>query len=154
MSDKNIESKLERILKEKIEALGYELYDIEYVKEGKDYFLRVYIDSKSGISIDDCEKVNNVIDPLLDEIDLIQDGYFLEVSSTGLEKNLRKDIHFEKAIGQNIELKLYQKIDNSKTFVGKLESFKDGKLKMADEAGNVKEFSLKDIASAKTIYEW
>ena len=146
MADKNIESKLDSILREKIELLGYELYDIEYVKEGKDYFLRVYID--------DCEKVNNVIDPLLDKLNLIGDSYFLEVSSCGLEKNLRKDIHFEKAVGKNIEIKLYQKVDNKKVFTGKLESFENGKLKIADEESNVKEFTLKDIASAKTIYEW
>jgi len=154
LADKNIESKLDSILREKIELLGYELYDIEYVKEGKDYFLRVYIDSESGISIDDCEKVNNVIDPLLDKLNLIGDSYFLEVSSCGLEKNLRKDIHFEKAVGKNIEIKLYQKVDNKKVFTGKLESFENGKLKIADEESNVKEFTLKDIASAKTIYEW
>lgn len=76
-----IEEKVENLLKEKIENLGYELYDVEYVKEGKDYFLRIYIDQETGISIEDCEKVNNEITDMLDKEDYIKEQYFLEVSS-------------------------------------------------------------------------
>lgn len=86
----NIESKVEELITKPIEKLGYELYDVEYVKEGKDYFLRIYIDSNNGISLDDCEKVNNEITDLLDTADYIKEQYFLEVSSTRSGKSAKK----------------------------------------------------------------
>ena len=86
----NIETKVESLIQEKIEKLGYELYDVEYVKEGKDYFLRIYIDSSKGISINDCEIVNNEITDLLDKADYIKEQYFLEVSSTRSGKDFKK----------------------------------------------------------------
>ena len=78
----NIERKVESLILKQVENLGYELYDVEYVKEGKDYFLRIFIDSPNGISLDDCEKVNNEITDLLDSANYIKEQYFLEVSST------------------------------------------------------------------------
>lgn len=86
----NLESKIEELVRNPIEKLGYELYDVEYVKEGPDFFLRVYIDSSNGISLDDCEKVNNEITDLLDDVDLIKEQYFLEISSTRCGKNFKK----------------------------------------------------------------
>lgn len=86
----NIESKVEELIVKPIEKLGYELYDVEYIKEGKDYFLRIYIDSNKGISLDDCEKVNNEITDLLDSADYIKEQYFLEVSSTRGGKSFKK----------------------------------------------------------------
>ena len=86
----NIEEKIENLLKPKIENIGYELYDVEYVKEGKNFFLRIFIDSPKGIDLNDCEKVNNEITDLLDEKDYIKEQYFLEVSSPGIERVLRK----------------------------------------------------------------
>lgn len=86
----NIESKVEELIIKPIEKLGYELYDVEYVKEGKDYFLRIYIDNNKGISLDDCEKVNNEITDLLDSADYIKEQYFLEVSSTRGGKSFKK----------------------------------------------------------------
>ena len=91
----NIEQKVETLLKPKVEELGYRLYDVEYAKEGKNYFLRVFIDKKDGIDIDDCEKVNDGIMDLLDEADYIKEPYFLEVSSPGVERILRKEKHLE-----------------------------------------------------------
>lgn len=86
----NIEKKVESLIINEIEKLGYELYDVEYVKEGKDYYLRIYIDSEKGISLDDCEKVNNAINDLLDSADYIKEQYFLEVSSTRSGKSVKK----------------------------------------------------------------
>ena len=106
----NIEKKVEELVKPIIEGLGYELYDVEYAKEGKEYYLRIFIDKETGISIDDCENVNNSINDILDQADYIKEQYYLEVSSTGLEKNLRKDEHFLKQIGNEIEVKLYKAI--------------------------------------------
>ena len=88
-----VEEKVESLVKEKIENIGYELYDVEYVKEGKDYFLRIFIDRPEGIDLNDCEKVNNEINELLDTADYIKDQYFLEVSSPGVERVLKKDKH-------------------------------------------------------------
>ena len=85
-----LESKIESLILEPIEKLGYELYDVEYVKEGKDYFLRIFIESNQGISLEDCEKVNNEITDLLDEADYIKEQYFLEVSSTRSRKDSKK----------------------------------------------------------------
>ena len=153
MADKNIESKVQELIEKEITDLGYELYDVEYLKEGRDFYLRIYINSKEGIGIEDCEKVNNVIDPILDEKDFIKEQYFLEVSSIGLERNLRKEKHFKDAIGENIELKLYKKINNTKTIQGKLESFESGLLKIESQ-GEILYIDIKDIASAKVIFDW
>ena len=90
----NIEQKVENLLKPKIEEIGYELYDVEYVKEGKNYFLRIYIDNEKGIDLNDCEKVNDAIMEPLDKADYIKEQYFLEVSSPGVERTLRKDESF------------------------------------------------------------
>ena len=86
----NIESKIQNLIQQKIENLGYELYDVEYDKEGKEYYLRVFIDSPKGISLNDCETVNNEINDLLDEADYIKEQYFLEVSSTRSGKSAKK----------------------------------------------------------------
>ena len=86
----SIEEKIENLIKSKIENLGYELYDVEYSKEGKDYCLRIFIESEKGITLNDCEAVNNAITDLLDEADYIKDQYFLEVSSTRDRKSFKK----------------------------------------------------------------
>ena len=91
----SIEEKVEELIKSKIQQIGYELYDVEYIKEGKDYFLRIFIDKQDGIDLTDCEKVNNEINDILDKADYIKQQYFLEVSSPGIERVLRKDKHLE-----------------------------------------------------------
>ena len=105
----SIENRVETLIKEKIEKLGYDLYDVEYAKEAKDYFLRVYIDSQNGITLEDCEKVSNEINEPLDKSNIIVDSYFLEVSSPGIEKVLRKDKHLQANIGEEVEVKLFKK---------------------------------------------
>ena len=99
----SIEERVESLLKEKIEAI---LYDVEYSKEGKNYFLRIFIDKTGGIDLNDCEKVNNEIDEILDEADYIKEQYFLEVSSPGIERIIRKEKHLKKYIGHEINIKL------------------------------------------------
>ena len=118
MAEKNIEQKVYELIEKTIIELGYELYDVEYIKEGKEYHLCIYIDKKDSIDINDCEKVNNQIEPILDEADLIKEQYFLEVSSSGLEKKLRKLEHYKKQIGNKIEVKLFAKIENKKVIEG------------------------------------
>ena len=96
----SIEEKIENLVKPKIEDLGYELYDVQYVKEGQNYILRIFIEKpNSSIDLNDCEKVNNSINDLLDNANYIKEQYFLEICSTGVEKILRKDKHLKENIG-------------------------------------------------------
>ena len=105
----NIEEKVEKLVKEPIEKIGYKLYDVEYSKEGKDYFLRIFIDKDNGIDLNDCEKVNDAISDILDKANYIKEQYFLEVSSPGIERILRKDKHLEENIGEEINIRLFKK---------------------------------------------
>lgn len=106
----SIEERVESLLKEKIEAIGYELYDVEYSKEGKNYFLRIFIDKTGGIDLNDCEKVNNEIDEILDEADYIKEQYFLEVSSPGIERIIRKEKHLKNILAMKLILSYLKKI--------------------------------------------
>ena len=145
-----IEEKVENLLKEKIEKLGYDLYDVEYAKEGKNYFLRIYIDKENGIDLNDCEKVNNEISEILDEANYIKEQYFLEVSSPGIERILRKDKHLEQNKGKEIFVKLFKKDElGNKEYTGILKDFNSEKI----ELENV-EIERKNIAQIKTVYEW
>lgn len=110
----SIEERVETLLKPTIEKIGYELYDVEYAKEGKNFFLRIFIDKPEGIDLNDCEKVNNAINDILDEADYIKEQYFLEVSSPGIEKILKKDRHLEQNKGKEIGIKLFQKDEEGK----------------------------------------
>lgn len=153
MASSNIETKVENLLKDIIENLGYDLYDVLYEKEGKNYYLRIVIDKPEGIDINDCEKVNNEINDILDEADYIKDQYFLEVSSPGLERTLRKEKHFLKQIGNEISVKLFKPINKQKELNGTLENFKDNELTIRVGEEIIK-IDLKDIAIVKTIFNW
>ena len=108
----NIEERVELLIQDKIQELGYNLYDVQYVKEGQNYYLRIFIEKPNGsIDLNDCEKVNNGINDLLDKADYIKEQYFLEVSSTGLEKVLRKDEHLKQNIGNEIQINLFKPIE-------------------------------------------
>ena len=150
-----IEEKVERLIKKDVQEKGYEIYDIEYVKEGSEYYLRIFIENpEKNISIEDCEIVNNIVNEILDKEDIIKTQYYLEISSTGVEKKLRKHEHFEKAIGKTIKIKLFKKNQE-----GKKEY--EGILKKADleeitieENGKTVNVSIKEIAHANTVYNW
>lgn len=148
-----IEEKVEQLVKNPIEKLGYSLYDVEYVKEGPEYYLRIYIDKKSGIDLNDCEKVSNEINEILDKADYIKEQYYLEVSSPGIERKLRKDKHLEQNISKNVEIKLFKKDNNGKKeYTGKLKAFNQEEIIIETD----KEIAIerKNIAQIKTIYEW
>ena len=148
----NIEEKVENLVSKTINDLGYELYDVEYVKEGKDYFLRIYIDSKKGIDLNDCEKVSNMITELLDKEDYIKEQYFLEVSSPGVERVLRKEKHLQDNIGTEIELKLFKQINGQKQYKGILKDFDKDYITIL----NNQEIKIdrKNISQIKTVYNW
>ncbi len=149
----SIEEKVEKLLQPMIENIGYELYDVEYAKEGKNYFLRIFIDSEKGINIDDCEKVSNEINEKLDEIEYIKEAYFLEVSSSGIEKVLRKDAHLEKNIGNEIYIKLFKKDElGNKEYQGILKEFNTENIVI--EKDNNINIQRKNISQMKTVYDW
>jgi ribosome maturation factor RimP len=112
------------------QELGLELVEIEYVKEGKSWFLRVYIDKDNGVDIEDCGLVSEKLSEKLDELDPIPHNYFLEVSSPGAERPLKKDKDFQKAIGKNVFIKTYEPIDGEKSFEGELLEFDGQQLKI------------------------
>ncbi len=148
-----IEEKVEQLVKDKIENIGFDLYDVEYAKEGPNYYLRIYIDSPKGINLNDCEKVSNEINDMLDEADYIKEQYYLEVSSAGVERVLRKDKHLEQNIGKKVEVKLFKKdTKGNKEYIGKLEKFDLETITIKTEE-EIK-IERKDIAQIKTIYEW
>lgn len=149
----NIESRVETLIKEKIEKLGYELYDVEYSKEAKNFFLRIYIDSKNGISLEDCEKVSNEINAPLDQSNIISEQYFLEVSSPGVERILRKDKHLQDNIGEEVEVKLFKKDEKgNKVYIGNLMKFNEKEITI--EANQEIQIERKNISQIKTIYNW
>ena len=131
----SIEERVESLVEKKINDLGYELYDVEYAKEGKEYFLRIFIDKPEGIDLNDCEKVNDGINDLLDQADYIKEQYFLEVSSPGIERILRKDKHLQDNIDSLVEVKLFRTIEKQKMIQGILKEFSNESL--------IREFSNK-----------
>ena len=148
----NIEDRVENLLKTKITDLGYELYDVQYVKEGKDYFLRIFIDKKEGIYLNDCEKVSDEINGLLDEANYIKEQYFLEVSSPGVERVLRKDKHLEENIGKEVEIKLFKQIEGKKEYAGILKKYNNDIIQI--ESGEDLEIERKNISLIKIKYNW
>lgn len=155
-STKNIVSTVSEALTPVIEGLGYRVWDIEYVKEGADYFLRFTIDNDDGITIDDCEKVHRTIDPLLDELDPIEDSYNLQVSSPGLERDVKYDWHYETLIGEKLEVRLFAPIEAypaQKTFTGVLTSFADGIVTL-DADGVEYKLPRESISKAKTVCDF
>lgn len=112
------EQKTEELLEPLIKEWNFELVDVEYVKEGSNWYLRAYIDKEGGITVDDCEIVSRTLSDLLDTHDFIPEAYILEVSSPGLGRQLKKDKDFKRSIGKEIEIKLYKAMDKQKEIVG------------------------------------
>lgn len=139
------ETRTEAILAPIVQEYGVSIYDVEYVKEGSEYYLRAYIDKPDGVNILDCENVSRALSDKLDEEDFIADAYILEVSSPGLGRSLRKDRHLEASIGEEVEIKLFQPMDGSKEFAGILESFDKGSLTIR-QGEETRTFERADIA--------
>ena len=136
------------------DELGYFIWDVEFVKEGGKKILRVTIDNEEGITIEDCEKLHRAIDPVLDEADPIEEAYYLEVSSPGIERDLKTDMHISACEGWDVEVRLYAPIDNSKVFRGKLmETGESGEIRI-DANGTVREFPRAAVAKIQTYFEF
>lgn len=134
-----------------VTELGYRIWDVVYSKIGADYHLEITIDHDNGINIDDCERVHRAIDPILDEADLIENFYYLEVSSPGIERELRTDEHIALSIGVKVEAKLFSQKDGRKSFTGILTNF-DGELVTVNENGEEIRLLKNEIAKLTTVY--
>jgi len=148
------EQRTQKLLEPILEKNNYELYDVEFVKEAGNWYLRVYIDKEGGITIDDCELVSKALSDLLDEHDFISESYMLEVSSPGLGRRLRKDKHFEKSIGQEVEVKLFRPINKKKEYTGVLKAFDRNTVTIELDDGNELEIPREQISSVKLTFDF
>ncbi len=148
------ERKTEQLLEPILAKHHFDLYDVEYVKEGGSWYLRVYIDKENGITVDDCVLVNRELGDLLDEHDFIADSYVLEVSSPGLGRQLKKDKHFEKSIGEEVEVKLYKAVNKRKDFVGLLHAYDQQSITLEMEDGTTMDIPRAEIASVRLTFDF
>lgn len=150
---KQIENEVFDLSLQYVKDNNINIYDVVYDKQGKDMCLTIYIDSDNGISIDDCEKFSQYIDPIIDEKINIKEQYFLEVSSAGLERTLRSDKHFEDNINTLVSVHLYKPQDKKKEFIGILKQYNGNEI-IIDCDGNEYTFNMKDISIVKTVFDW
>jgi ribosome maturation factor RimP len=153
-SQKNIVTTVEELLKPVIEGLGYELWDVEFCREGARFYLRITIDSENGIGIDDCETVHRAIDPVLDEADPIEPSYYLEVSSPGIERTLRTKTHFAKTVGEQIACRLFVAINGTKSVTGVLSEASDDGVVLTLPDETQLSLTYKQIAKANVVFEF
>lgn len=130
------------------EELGLELWDVEYIREAGQWFLRVYIDKDGGVSINDCEALSRALDPVLDEADPIPDSYVFEVSSAGAERELKRPRDFVRFMGSGAEVRLYQPVNGSKSFIGTLSGYENGSVTLTI-AGKEQTFEKSRIAQVR-----
>ena len=124
-SNKSIVIKVTPIAQRIADELGYMVWDVDYVKEGTEWFLRIDIDKDGGVNIEDCEKYSRAIDPVLDEENPIEEAYTLQISSPGVEREIKNDFHLEHCIGQTVQVRLYAPLNGFKEYVGELVSYND-----------------------------
>lgn len=144
----NIQQEITKLVEPIVDDLNYELVDVEFVKEGANWYLRIYIDKPGGIGIDDCQAVSERISDILDKKDPIEQSYYLEVSSPGLERPLKTERDFIKYKGELVELKVFQPIDGKKLFEGELVGLVDDKI-VINQDGNTIEFEKNKVAIVK-----
>ena len=152
-SGKNVVKVVTEGLVSTIEELGYMLWDVEFVKEGSEWYLRITIDSEEGITINDCEKVHRTIDPILDEIDPIEQAYHLEVSSPGIEREIKTEEHIEACLGWDVEVRFYAPVDGKKSVTGILAAGDKNSVTL-DIGGETVSFEKSKIAQIKTVYDF
>ncbi|MEW6661209.1 MAG: ribosome maturation factor RimP [Bacillota bacterium] len=133
----SIASRIQELVRPVVEEQGYELVDVEYAKEGKNWFLKLYIDQPDGIQLDDCEKVSKAVDLLLDEHDLIPHRYYLEVSSPGIERPLKTKKDFERFAGTKVKVNTYSPVEGKKNFSGLLLGLEDGAVVIETEDSKI-----------------
>lgn len=145
MNKKQIVDEVTKYLEPILAEFNYELVDVEFVKEGPTFYLRIYIDKEGGITIEDCKVTSRAIEPVLDEKDIIEPAYMLEVSSPGLDRVIKKDKDFERFNGEVVDVKLYTPINKQKNLQGELISKTDELLIICDEEGEKIEIPMKNV---------
>ena len=155
MSKREIyEQKTEAILMPIVEEHGFELVDVEYVKEGGTWYLRAYIDKPGGINVDDCEVVSRRLSDILDEKDYIEEAYILEVSYPGLGRPLKKEKNFKRSLGEEVDVRTYRMIEKQKEFTGLLKDYDDATVTIEMEDGTLKTFEKSDIALIRLAFDF
>lgn len=152
---KNTAEKVRELIEETVVSLGYSIWDVDYAKIGTERHLEITIDSENGINIDDCEKVHRAIEVIIDEADPIDEMYYLDVSSPGLERVIRTAYHFEKCVGETVEIKLFTQLDGKKSIVGELVSFdsESDNAVIRDKSGSEYTVGRKLISKANVYFE-
>ena len=148
------EQKTEEILLPIVEKNGFELVDVEYVKEGGSWYLRAYIDKPGGINVDDCETVSRELSDILDEKDFIDEAYILEVSSPGLGRPLKKEKDFKRSLGEEVEIRTYRMVDKKKEFTGILKAYDKDTVTIGMEDGREMIFDKGDIALIRLAFDF
>ena len=150
------EKEVKELTESTIESLGYKLYDVMFVKEAGDWYLRFFIEKEDGskIDLDDCEKVSQALDPILDEKDPISEAYNLEVSSCGMERHLREPEHYKWAINKKVQVKSFKPINSKKEFEGTLISYNDDEIKLQLDDAEEIIITKENIAGSKILYNW
>ena len=142
-----------RLAEPVVEGLGLELWDVEYVREAGSYYLRIYIDKPGGVGIDDCEAVSKALDPILDEADPVPDSYVFEVSSPGLERELKQPTHFQHFLGEKVTVKLFTARGGRREYVGVLRGYEDGTVLLETTEGEER-FGKKEYAAVRLYCEY
>ena len=140
------EQKAEALITPILNSMGFELVDVEFVKEAGEWYLRSYIDKEGGITINDCEAVSSLFSEKLDEEDFIEESYIMEVSSPGLGRPLKKEKDYKRSMGKELEIRTYKAIDREKEFYGILQAYDDSSVTIETEEGTTRTFDKKDIA--------
>ncbi len=148
---KSIKDTVREAIEPTVTELGYSIWDVVYSKIGADYHLEITIDKEGGIDIDDCEKVHRAVDPILDEIDPIEDFYYLEVSSPGVERELRTDEHIRVSLGERVEAKLFSAKDGRKSLRGMLSEFDGEKITIVENDTAIV-LTKAEISKLTTVY--
>lgn len=148
------EQRAEKLLTPMVESRGFKLVDVEYVKEGGNWYLRAYIDKEGGITVDDCEAVSREFSDCLDREDFIEDSYILEVSSPGLGRPLKKEKDYRRSLGKELEIRTFRPIDRQKEFYGILKAYDDSSVTIETEEGREMTFQKSDLALIRLAFDF
>lgn len=154
MKRSEVEKRCEDLVQPILDEHGFELWDVEYVKEGANYYLRVYADKEGGITIDDCVTISRALEVKLDEEDFIEEAYILEVSSPGLGRPLKRERDFARSVGEEVEIKLYKAVNQQKEFTGLLKSYDETTVTIEYEDGTEQTFNRTEIALIRLAFDF
>lgn len=152
MAKKDYESRTEALIQPMIDENHFELVDVEWVKEGANWYLRVFIDKEGGITVDDCEVISRAFEEILDREDYISENYIFEVSSPGLDRPLKKEKDFARSIGKDVEIKLYKALNKEKEFVGVLTGYDKETITIELDDESTMVFKRSDVALIRLAF--